>query len=80
MNNKKLSRIVLLFLTIIIVILIPNSNADNWEYKLVHKLLDGYDPSIRPSLHHNITLNITFGLSLAQLIDVVCKCFYCQFH
>jgi len=79
MNNRKILRVVLLFL-IIITILTSNSNADNWEYKLIHKLLDVYDPSIRPSSHHNITLNITFGLSLAQLIDVVCKCFYCQFH
>jgi hypothetical protein len=46
-------------------------NCDNWEYKLVHNLLEGYDPSIRPSVHHNATLNVTFGLALAQLIDVV---------
>lgn len=58
---------------IIFIILnqINKSESDNWEYKLVHDVLEGYDPSIRPSVHHNSTLNVTFGLALAQLIDVV---------
>ena len=47
--------------------------CDYWEYKLIHDLLDGYDPSIRPSEHHNASLNVTFGLALVQLIDVVIK-------
>ena len=47
--------------------------CDKWEYKLVRDLLNDYDSSIRPSLHHNLTLNVTFGLALAQLIDVVGK-------
>jgi hypothetical protein len=45
--------------------------CDQWEYKLVHHILKDYDASIRPSLRHNATLNVTFGLALAQLIDVV---------
>ena len=45
--------------------------CDFWEYKLINDLLTGYDPSIRPSHHHNSTLNVTFGLALAQIIDVV---------
>ena len=45
--------------------------CDHWEYKLIHSFLRGYDSSIRPSLHRNMTLNVTFGLALAQLIDVV---------
>ena len=51
--------------------LLHATNGDPWEYKLIHTILKGYDPSIRPSVHHNITLNVTFGLALAQLIDVV---------
>jgi len=58
MSITKISRIILLLLLILTLLL----NQIN---------IDGYDSSIRPSLHHNITLNITFGLSLAQLIDVV---------
>ena len=56
--------------------------CDYWEYKLAHDILDGYDHSIRPSVHHNKTVNVTFGLALAQIIDVVRvkktvkKCFY----
>lgn len=50
---------------------IKQTKSDSWEYKLVHDVLDGYDSSIRPSVHHNTTLNVTFGLALAQLIDVV---------
>lgn len=45
--------------------------CDNWEYKLVNDLLSTYDSSIRPSIRHNSTLNVTFGLALAQIIDVV---------
>jgi hypothetical protein len=45
--------------------------CDYWEYNLVQDLLKGYNPSIRPSEHHNTTLNVTIGLALAQIIDVV---------
>ena len=45
--------------------------CDEWEYKLFTDLLRNYDNSIRPSLHHNHTLNVTFSLALAQIIDVV---------
>ena len=51
--------------------IIKNSLCDYWEYKLIRDLLSDYDPSIRPSNHHNDTLNVTFGLALAQIIDVV---------
>lgn len=47
------------------------ASADDWEYKLVHHILDGYDNAIRPSSHHNVTLNVTFGVALTQIIDVV---------
>jgi hypothetical protein len=56
---------------VLLVILYTNGvNADNWEYKLTHTLLTGYDKDIRPSKNHNLTLNVTFGLALAQIIDV----------
>ena len=45
--------------------------CDDWEYKLIRSILSDYDSSIRPSLRHNMTLNVTFGLALAQIIDVV---------
>ena len=56
----------------ILLSLNPTIVCDFWEYNLVHDLLKGYDPSIRPSIHHNATLNVTIGLALAQIIDVVC--------
>jgi hypothetical protein len=37
--------------------------CDQWEYELIHKILKDYDASIRPSLNHNYTLNVTFGLA-----------------
>ena len=60
----------------LIFILIMSEQAfkckcDNWEYILARDLLMGYDPSIRPSSNHRATLNVTFGLALAQIIDVV---------
>jgi hypothetical protein len=48
-------------------------SCDDWEYKLVRDLLKNYDSSIRPSVHHNTTLNVTFSLALTQIIDVVTK-------
>lgn len=45
--------------------------ADVNEYRLVRDLMKGYDKRIRPSLNHSEALNVTFGLALAQIIDVV---------
>jgi hypothetical protein len=67
----------IIFYKILIILsgnlIIKRVMCDKWEYKLVRDLLNDYDSSIRPSLHHNLTLNVTFGLALAQLIDVVGK-------
>jgi hypothetical protein len=66
------------FITFKLLIILANSKimtkCDYWEYKLMNDLLDDYDLSIRPSDNHNATLNVTFGLALAQIIDVVCNC------
>ena len=70
-NSIKGSFLLICFVALIILCTqATESNADNWEYRLTHDLLDGYDKSIRPSSHHNLTLNVTFGLALAQIIDV----------
>lgn len=45
--------------------------ADELEKKLVHELLDNYDKRIRPTPSSSQALNVTFGLALAQIIDVV---------
>ena len=67
-----LSRIAaFVFLLLLLLLLADKCDCDDWEYSLVKNLLKSYDPSIRPSLHHNATLNVTFGLALAQIIDVV---------
>jgi len=41
------------------------------EYRLIRDLLRNYDHRIRPSLNASEPLNVTFGLALAQIIDVV---------
>ena len=46
-------------------------DCDNAEYNLTHTLLKNYDASIRPSLYHKYAVNVTFGLALTQIIDVV---------
>lgn len=71
--DKKLniSLVVVAFLIIFVFDFPLCVKADNWEYKLVNDLLRDYNPSIRPSIRHNSTLNVTFGLALAQIIDVV---------
>ena len=45
--------------------------ADINEYRLVRDLLRNYDKRIRPSLNASHALNVTFGFSLSQIIDVV---------
>ena len=45
--------------------------ADEHEYKLINDLLANYNVYARPSLDHRDATNVTFGLSLSQLIDVV---------
>ena len=47
-------------------------HADEVEYRLIRDLLRNYDYRIRPSLNASEPLNVTFGLALAQIIDVVC--------
>jgi hypothetical protein len=70
MLDERLGRVALIAF-VLAVFALGKCDCDNWEYKLVHDLLNGYDASIRPSVNHNATLNVTFGLSLAQIIDVV---------
>lgn len=73
--NKTLS--LLLIYTTFILISCNQIECDQWEYDLIHSLLKDYDSSIRPSASHNYTLNVTFGLALTQLIDVVSLfCFF----
>ena len=45
--------------------------ADINEYRLVRDLLRNYDKRIRPSLNASHAINVTFGFSLSQIIDVV---------
>lgn len=46
---------------------------DDYEYDLVKDLLHDYNALARPSLSHLHPTNVTFDLSLSQLIDVVRK-------
>ncbi len=67
-------------LTFIFILIMSNKVSkiicDNWEYVLARDLFIGYDSSIRPSVSHRNNINVTFGLALAQIIDVVCLFFY----
>lgn len=47
-------------------------STDESEYRLIQDLMRNYDPRIRPSINASESLNVTFGLALAQIIDVVC--------
>lgn len=40
------------------------------EVSLHRALLAPYDRTVRPALHHNISLSVVFGLALTQIIDV----------
>ena len=45
--------------------------ADKIEKKLMKDLMEGYDKRVRPSTNTTHSTPVTFGLALAQLIDVV---------
>jgi len=45
--------------------------GDDHEYKLIRDLLRNYDPRLRPLLNASHPLNVTFGVALSQIIDVV---------
>lgn len=47
------------------------SGGENYERVLVQKLLSDYDTAVRPSRNISVPLNVTFGLALTQIIDVV---------
>ncbi|XP_041365681.1 ligand-gated ion channel 4-like isoform X2 [Gigantopelta aegis] len=40
------------------------------QYRLVRDLLKPYDKRVRPALNFSESLNVTFGVALAQIIDV----------
>lgn len=44
--------------------------GDENEYRLVRDLLVNYDKRVRPSIHYSKPVNITYGVALAQIIDV----------
>jgi len=59
------------YLLIHVMFMVSGVNGDDYEYRLMEDLLRGYDPRIRPSINSSEPLNVTFGLALAQIIDVV---------
>jgi hypothetical protein len=60
-----------LFFVLINLLLSKIGFCNHWEYKLMNDLLINYNPTIRPSVHHNNVVNVTFGLALTQIIDIV---------
>ena len=53
------------------VVILVMVGADDTEHRLMRDLLRNYDRRVRPSLNSSEPLNVTFGLALAQIIDVV---------
>ncbi|XP_067936865.1 neuronal acetylcholine receptor subunit alpha-10-like [Watersipora subatra] len=60
----------LAILVSIALVLIGEADADKLEKDLINHLMDGYDKRIRPSHNASHSIAVTFGLALAQLIDV----------
>ncbi|KAK3788274.1 hypothetical protein RRG08_027008 [Elysia crispata] len=44
-------------------------NLDN-EYRLVRDLMKGYNKQVKPAVINNQALNVSFGVALAQIIDL----------
>ena len=52
------------------------------ERQLIFDLFNGYNPCIRPTVSHRIPVNVSFSVTLSQIIDVVSslKFFYNLFE
>ncbi len=50
---------------------VPVANAGPHEKRLLHHLLDGYNSLERPVVNESDPLQLSFGLTLMQIIDVV---------
>lgn len=48
----------------------PYYGSDD-EYRLVRDLMKSYNKQVRPSLYNNQPLNVSYGVALAQIIDLV---------
>ncbi|KAK7010460.1 neuronal acetylcholine receptor subunit beta-3, partial [Biomphalaria glabrata] len=46
------------------------SYGSDHEYRLVRDLTKSYNKQVKPSLHSNQALNISYGVALAQIIDL----------
>jgi hypothetical protein len=57
--------------TVLILVHLRQHRSDQVEYDLIHGLLKDYDYSIRPSPSYHGSINVTFGLALTQIIDIV---------
>lgn len=51
--------------------MVADSEAGMYEGRLLNQLLDKYNPLERPVADESDPLNVTFGLTLQQIIDVV---------
>lgn len=64
-----------LFLNISILFLFADIFAGAHEKRLLHHLLDSYNVLERPVVNESDPLQLSFGLTLMQIIDVVSSCF-----
>lgn len=62
---------ILIFLTKLINILFTETSAGHNEKRLLHHLLDHYNVLERPVANESDPLQLSFGLTLMQIIDVV---------
>ncbi|XP_050419433.1 neuronal acetylcholine receptor subunit alpha-10 isoform X2 [Patella vulgata] len=44
--------------------------GNDYEYRLVRDVMKRYDKRVRPAINSTAVLNVTFGVALAQIIDV----------
>ena len=63
--------------TLLIFAITSLTEADKYEKDLIKHLMKDYDRRVRPSRNASHSISVTFGVALAQLIDVVsCGRFY----
>ncbi|TMW45058.1 hypothetical protein DOY81_009862 [Sarcophaga bullata] len=57
-----------------LLITLPVTTAGPHEKRLLHALLDNYNSLERPVVNESDPLQLSFGLTLMQIIDVVSVC------
>lgn len=66
-----MKKLIILSITLLILCQHKSALGDQVESKLVHDIFSNYESSVRPSDNNKYPVNVTFSMSLVQIVEVV---------